>query len=248
MDFNKLSLDELIKGYYFNSSKNSFICNYCSKEFPIGQVFSINSNFYDPEHSVQIHIQLEHDGNFIQLLNGDTKYNTLTDVQKELLKLFHKGISDADMANKLGVSASTVRHQKFTFREKAKQAKYFLAIYEQVFSKKAFDENAIMPIHNTATMVDDRYLITEKEKIHILQTFFESLSPLRLKEFSPKAKNKVVILTRITEEFEFGRIYLEKEVIKILKNIYADHAVLRRYLVDYGFMDRTGDGKEYWLK
>ncbi|WP_249730514.1 DUF2087 domain-containing protein [Paenibacillus sp. J2TS4] len=123
-----------------------------------------------------------------------------------------------------------------------------MAVYEQVFEKTVFDEDAITSIHNTATMVDDRYVTTEKEKAHILSTAFKSLSPLRLKDFSPKAKKKVIILARIAEEFEAGRKYSEKEVIDILKNIFDDHAVLRRYLVDYGFMDRISNGREYWVK
>jgi DNA-binding CsgD family transcriptional regulator len=248
MDYAKLTLADLKRGYRFDEKEKAYICNYCEKPFQTGQVFLIDEHFFDPEHAAAKHVQLEHDGNFGQLLHSDTKYNTLTDVQKELLALFHSGMPDSDIAKQLGVSASTVRHQKFTFREKAKQAKLYLAVYEQVFDKKTSDENAIASIHNTATMVDDRYLTTEKEKAHILRTAFESLSPLRLKDFSAKAKKKVVILARITEEFQIGRRYSEKEVTETLKPIFDDHAVLRRYLVDYGFMDRTSDGKEYWLK
>ena len=46
------------------------------------------------------------------------------------------GISDQEIAGKLGVTEATIRRHRFTFREKAKQAKYYLAIYEQIFEKK----------------------------------------------------------------------------------------------------------------
>lgn len=114
-----------------------------------------------------------------QLLYSDTKYNTLTDNQKELLLLFYSDMSDSEIAKKLGVSHSTVRHQKFTFREKAKQAKLYLAVFESVFEDKIKNEDAIIPIHNHAIYYDERYVITEK----------------------------VVILTKIAEEFALGKKY-----------------------------------------
>lgn len=248
MDFSSLSLAELKAGYRFAEQENMYICIHCDLRFQIGQIFSIDDHFYDAEHAVAKHIEAEHSGNFELLLHSTTKYNTLTDVQKRLLSLFYSGKSDRDIAKELSLSDSTVRHQKFTFREKAKQAKLYLALYEQAFEKKNADENEIVPIHNSATMVDERYVTTEKERTRILNTAFESLSPLKLKEFSPKAKKQIIILARIAEEFEAGKKYSEQEVTELLKNIYCDHVALRRSLVDYGFLDRTSKGDAYWLK
>ena len=106
-----------------------------------------------------------------------------------LLSLFAMGVSDKEMAKKLGVTEATIRRQRFTFREKAKRAKLYLAIYEQVFEAKPTTDNTIIPIHNSAIYVDDRYLITEREKQHILETSFCSLEPLVLKTFLPKEKS-----------------------------------------------------------
>ncbi len=68
-----------------------------------------------------------------------------------------------------------------------------------------------------------------------------------LKDFSPKEKKKIVILGKIAEQFEQGRQYSEKEVNQILKPIYEDYMTIRRYLIIYGFMERTKDGARYWL-
>lgn len=38
----------------------------------------------------------------------------------------------------------------------------------------------------------------------------------------------------------------EREVNEILKGIYPDFASLRRYLIEYGFFERTRDGSAYW--
>ena len=247
MDYAQFTVDEIKKGYRLNTAANAYVCNHCGKAFPQGQVFAIEENFYTPEYAAAKHIEAEHGGNFVQLLYADTKYNTLTDNQKELLSLFYANMPDGEIAKKLGVSASTVRHQKFMFREKAKQAKLYLAVFEGVFEDAPKNEEALVPIHNNAIYYDDRYVITEQEKAHILQTAFESLEPLKLKTFSPKEKKKVVILAKIAEQFAPGVQYTEKEVNQLIKPIYDDFPLIRRYLISYGFMQRTKDGSSYWL-
>lgn len=102
-------------------------------------------------------------------------------------------------------------------------------------------------IHSGALMVDERYMVTPDEERKILETCFVSLKPPVLKVFPPKQKRKLVILRVIAREFEAGRRYSEKEVNAVLKPIFADYATIRRYLLEYGFMDRTLGGKEYWL-
>lgn len=245
VDYGKLTLDELKKGYRYD--KDTYICNYCDQSFEVGQIFSINNHFYVAEHAVVKHIKAIHGGNLEQLVSSETKYNTLTNNQRELFRLFGSGMSDKEMAKKLNVSEATIRRQRFTFREKAKQAKLYLAIYEQVFEDNSSDDNTIIPIHNHAIYVDDRYLISEQERKHILETSFRSLNPLVLKAFSPKEKKKVVILAKVAEQFEKNKCYNEKEINKILKPIYDDFITLRRYLLMYGFMERTQDGSKYWL-
>jgi Trp operon repressor len=247
MDYGKLTLDELKQGYRYDKESNAYICNYCEQHFEVGQIFSIENRFYVAEHAVSQHIKTIHEGNLLQLLTSETKYNTLTSNQKELLSLFALGVSDKEIAKKLGVTEATIRRQRFNFREKAKQAKLYLAIYEQVFDVKSTADNAIISIHNNAIYVDDRYLITEQEKQHILETSFCSLEPLILKNFSPKEKKKVVILSKIAEQFEKGKQYSEKEVNQILKPIFEDYMTIRRYLIMYGFLERTRDGSKYWL-
>ena len=246
MDIGRLSLAELKRGYRFDEEAGAYRCNYCERSFPAEQVFAIGNAFYGPAHAAAKHVEAEHGGVLLPLIDSDTKYNTLTDTQKELLRLFHAGLPDGEIAKTLGVSASTVRHQKFTFRERAKQAKLYLAVFENIFDTGQKNEEAIIPMHDNATCCDERYVITERERSRVLETFFLSLNPLRLKIFSAREKNKVVTLMRIAEEFELGRSYTEKEVNAILKPIYDDHVTIRRYLIEYGFMQRERDGSRYW--
>lgn len=247
MDYGKLTLKEIQNGYKYNEQLEEYVCNYCGKVFPKGQVFPIDGNLFEPEYAVSKHIEHDHDGNFSQLLHADTKYNTLTDHQKKLFAFFHAGMSDKEIAKELNVTPSTVRRQKFTFRERAKQARFYLAVYEHAFENRDADEEAIIPVHDQAVYCDDRYIITETERAHILETAFDSLVPLKLREFSPKEKKKIVILERIAQTFKQNKTYTEREVNEILKSIYQDYVTIRRYLVMYGFMERTKDGSGYWL-
>lgn len=245
MNFDILTVEELKEGYRFDAKTSSYICNTCRKAFETGEIYSFDNRLFEAFRAIQIHVA-EHGSTFSELLYGESKYNTFTDNQKELLSLMYAGFSDKEIAKQLDVSPSTVRHQRFMFREKAKQAKLYLAVYEQVAARKTSEiTNAV---HNNTTMPESPYIITDKEKEQILKTSFESLAPLRLKAFPRKEKKKMVILAKIAEQLESGRRYSEKELNQIVKEIYNDYAVIRRYLIDYGFMERTRDCKEYWLK
>ena len=248
MDIDNLSIEEIKEGYRFDLDTNSYICNTCKRIFEVGEIYSFDGRFFEASRAIKIHINMEHQNNFENLLHTESKYNTLTKNQKELLLFMYSDASDKEIASKLGISPATVRHQRFMFREKAKQAKMYLAIYEQAIEKKSLNNEMIVPIHSNATMVDDRYIITEKEKEQTLKTIFESLFPLKLKTFPRKEKKKIIVLAKIAEQLEREKRYTEKELNQILKEIYDDYVVIRRYLIEYGFMERTNDCKEYWLK
>lgn len=225
----------------------------CGREFQAGEVFPFDGRFFEAARAVGLHIKKDH-GNMLNILTSyDKKYTGITENQKALLETFHEGLSDNEIAKKTGVVAATIRHQRFVFRERAKQAKLYLAIYEivenAVTDKKSHNpNNDLVLVHSGARMVDDRYSVTLAEEAQIISSSFESLEPLKLKLFSPKEKKKIVILRKITEQFSKDVKYSEKEINSILKPIYEDYATIRRYLIEYGFMERTKDCKEYWLK
>jgi len=52
----------------------------------------------------------------------------------------------------------------------------------------------------------------------------------------------------IAARFPPGRRYPEREVNQILRDIHEDYVTLRRYLIEYGFLERTQDCGEYWVK
>ncbi len=245
MDFGKLTLDELKQGYRRDAQGGAYVCNVCGERFADGQVYPADGRYFTPEHAAGRHVISEHGGGAAVLIRSDTKYNSLTENQKDLLTRFAAGESDREIARDLQISEATVRRQRFNFREKAKQAKHYLATYELVFAAEG--KEPLMPIHNQAVFLDDRYVITEPERERILKNAFSSLDPPVLKTFPPKEKKKLVILTRVAAQFETGRRYSEAEVNAVIKPIFDDFVTIRRFLIIYGFMSRTRSGSEYWL-
>ena len=71
----------------------------------------------------------------------------------------------------------------------------------------------------------------------------------KLTAFPAKRKMKVYCLFYLAGKFEAGREYTEREVNELLLSwhTFADPATLRRELYDYGFLDRSRDGKVYRL-
>lgn len=239
----ELTPQELARGYYKHTS-GRYICCLCGEAFEPGQVYPMEGRFYDAERAVQRHVEA-HGGAFEALLMLDRRFTGLTDNQENLLRLMHEGRSDADIASQLGVSPSTVRHQRFMFREKAKQAKAYLALFELSVGRATPQVDQSVPVHSRATMVDDRYQVTHGEEQAILKAAFESFAPLRLRAFPRKEKKKIVVLRRIAQEFAPGQAYTEKQVSALLREVYPDFATLRRYLIEYGFMTRSADGSRY---
>ncbi len=240
------TLDQIKKGYVYDEKNYRYQCSICNAVFYDGEVYRFEDRFFQSDKAIELHMIKEHESIFTILTESNSKYLTFTDNQKEILSYIAKGLSDNEIAKQMEVSPSTIRHQKFMFREKAKQAKLYLAVYELATEKDKSDDSLIS-IHSAATMVDDRYVTTNKESEVILKNAFTSLTPLKLSLFPVKQKKKVVILKRISEQFEQGRRYSEKEVNAILMDIFHDYVTIRRYLIEYGFMDRTTDCKEYWL-
>ena len=70
----------------------------------------------------------------------------------------------------------------------------------------------------------------------------------RLARFPLKEKAKVAILEHVSGFFEPGRTYTEKEVNSLVASIAEDDVKIRRYLVEYGYMDRRADGSAYWSR
>ncbi|MFT9850382.1 DUF2087 domain-containing protein [Aneurinibacillus sp. REN35] len=242
------SLPEIKRGYIYEAKTENYTCLICGRRFIQGVIYPYEDVLYDAETFTRLHITHEHGSPFDFLINLDKKLTGLTDHQKTIIRYFYQGLSDHDIVKELdGGSTSTIRNHRFTLREKAKQAKMLLAIMELMEEKTAKPQQFIS-IPRSATMVDERFAITEEENKAILTAYFKQGLDGPLSEFPKKEKRKIAILTHIARRFEMNRHYTEKEINNILKEIYPDYVTIRRYLIEYGFMDRYPDCSAYWIK
>ncbi|MCX8130370.1 MAG: DUF2087 domain-containing protein [Clostridia bacterium] len=240
------TLEELKCGYM--GKDNYYVCLLCGEKIEKGIIYPENGILYEAEKYMQIHINKSHQSVFEHLTGLDKRITGLSDHQNKLLKLFYQGKSDKEVQEELGIgSSSTIRNHRFALKEKERQSKVFLVMME-LLKEKDKHAPAILNPSKTNRMVDDRYRITEEENDEILMKFFPEGVTGPLKTFSIKEKYKIVVLREIAKKFESKKIYTEKEVNKILKAIYDDFVTLRRYLIEYGFLDRKPDGSQYWLK
>jgi hypothetical protein len=197
---------------------------------------------------MHFHITQEHRSVFEHLINMNKKLTGLSNHQNELLKLFYLGKKDIDIQKEMDIgSSSTIRNHRFVLKEKEHQAKIFLVLME-LLKENNSKPQVLIPPHQTAAMLDERYSITEEENEKILKKYFTDGPEGPLKTFDMKEKNRLAVLRQIAKRFEANSFYSEKEVNEILKNVYKDYITVRRYLVEYGFLDRKPDGSRYWVK
>ena len=239
------SVEEIARGYALRDG--FYICLICGERFEDGAVYQDNCAFYEARKYIEKHIAAEHGSAFDYLVGLDKRCTGLSEVQKEYLISAYQRRSDRETAKEIGCSESTVRNHRFKLREKANQAKVFLAIHRLV-EQNAAEEGAgrLLPVPKSAAMVDLRYAVTEEESERIRRAYFDEAG--RLKEFPAKEKKKLVVLRQIAALFAPGRGYTEKEVNRLLQRICADYVTVRRELIEYGFLDRKKDGSCYWVR
>ncbi|WP_232695867.1 DUF2087 domain-containing protein [Brevibacillus daliensis] len=259
-------LDELKKGYTFDQAKQVYTCLICGKTYEQGIIYPHNELLFEAKKAAEHHVDHEHSSMFTYLIQLDKKVTGLSEIQRDLIKQFYQGMSDAEIVKSgHGTSNSTIRNHRYQLREKEKQAKVFLAIMslmqealsnrdrsksseeKKATSTTSVKTDSFLPVPPKTTFQDERFAMTEKEYMEILQAYFPDGLHGPLKEFPRKAKRKAAILRHILGRFERNKIYTEKEVNAILLTASEDHVTLRRYLIEYGFLDRKADGSEYWV-
>jgi hypothetical protein len=72
----------------------------------------------------------------------------------------------------------------------------------------------------------------------------------KVKRWPKKKEEKIEVLKYLNTKFEEGKQYSEKEVNEILNkwHNFSDYALLRREMFDNYLLERTRDGRKYWIK
>ena len=170
---------------------------------------------------------------------------------------FVKAMMSADRLRVIGVLA----------RGRATQAQIAKQLHLPV--KDVFNLISFLVHANVITETDGVYDLNEKAIERLARKEFEGKRPAfetkeeeqedvrkvlksflnadgTLKQIPPMGNKLLVILNFIVDAFAYDTNYTEKEVNTILRRFHVDTAALRRYLIDYKFMEREGDGSRYW--
>lgn len=232
--------EELARG--FKMQGEDVLCLLCGEVFEEGVIYPFGGQLFAASRAAKEHLSREH-GRVVDFLLGLGKKHTgLSGTQSQVLQGWAQGQEDAEIASVLGIASSTVRNHRFRLKEKVRQARVFLAIMSLVDEVKQVD--TFVAPHHSATMLDERYAVTHEQDEKIRRNAFTAQG--RLKRFPAKEKKKLVVLRTISEQFEAERRYSEKEVNAVLQAIFDDFVTLRRYLIQYGFLQREKDGSAYW--
>lgn len=70
----------------------------------------------------------------------------------------------------------------------------------------------------------------------------------RIKAWPAKKAKKLAVLIYLSEKFEVGRTYTEKEINEVIEqwHTFGDLFILRRGMIDEKLLSRTPNGASYW--
>jgi hypothetical protein len=242
---NTLSTRELAQGFSRAGKGESYRCLRCEAAFEEGYVYPTSSGLAMAAKAAADHAQTAHGDIFVDLLALGKEITGIPEAQADLLGLLRLKKNDRDIAASLGgKSPSTIRNQRRALRKREVESKIFLALME-LLEKQGSKEDRMLEYHKEMPVQDDRTKVTESEAAAIERKYLDAEG--RLPKIPRKEKEKLVILKKLSEMFRPGRIYGRTEVDDMLGFCNPDYAALRRYLVDYKFLEREPDGSAYWV-
>ncbi|MCI1986345.1 MAG: DUF2087 domain-containing protein [Lactobacillus sp.] len=209
----------------YQLTNGQLTCDYCGAHLTTREAFAT-------------HLKTQHGGALTALLAA----GGLTATQQRVLAAVAKGQTDREIAEATGVSGSTIRQQKFRFRQKAAAARLYLAQYEAVFGP-ADSTVELLPVPTAASAFN---LTTASYERALHQYVDWHGTHPRLSHWPKKEAARVALCARIVEDFAFTQHYDRAAIKQCLSQWYPDHSVLTRYLIDYGYLARTADGRDYW--
>ena len=242
-------VEDLARGYILDSGRQEYICLICGNSYKRNYIYTFGETAVEAAGAVELHLTEAHGSPFESYIGLDKRVTGLTDNQRQMLELFYQGLSDREIQERLqGLSLSTIRNYRFSLREKRRQAKLFLALMEGVERTGGHPEEGFVQIPGSRLTEDDRFAITRGEYEKTLRECFPEGKGGPLARLPKKQKQMIAVLTNLLERFEAGRTYSQDEVNRLLEAAHSDYVTLRRYMVDYGFLNRKPDGSAYWVR
>ena len=135
-----------------------------------------------------------------------------------------------ELAEALGLSAATISHHMARLTE----AGIVRAQSEGTRRRYSLDDAVLASARGVAAPAP-----APQDAYHakVVRSFFDGP---RLRQIPAKRRARVAVLAELLRRFEPGRDYAEPEVDALLREAHDDVAFLRRELVDYRYLTRTG--------
>ena len=146
------------------------------------------------------------------------------------------------LAERLGITAPAVSFHLKKLAEAGTVTSYKSQYYMMYSLKKDIFETSILDIIREKS--DEADAQAQRDAVYrqkVIDAFFEYG---KLKAIPAQRKKERIILEVIVQEFEFDRIYSEREVNIIIADFYDDFCTIRRDMIGEGLMDR--DTRGYW--
>ena len=146
-----------------------------------------------------------------------------------------------ELAEMLDVKEPTVSHHLATMREMG-LVKMRPAGNNRIYSlnTKFLEEMSrdIFAQNNLAALVDTSKLTPEEKVLH---TFIQDG---RILDLPARDQKRDIVLGWLAEQIDPDRRFTEKELNEVISQYHPDYATMRRYLVDYQYMQR--ENQVYW--
>lgn len=184
-----------------------------------------------------------------KVLGDDSRYQMLRRLQRDELNV-------GDLAQAVGLSEPTVSHHLARLRDaglvtlRMDGTQRFYRVSDSGIARLKRLVEQIDQVPPEAEPEQDNSWIDaldwSDEDKRVLR---EHTSGGRITVLPAKRKKQLVILCWLATKFTAGVTYTEKEVNAIIREVYAeDYVVLRRDLVDMGYLRREKGGGSYWVE
>ena len=141
------------------------------------------------------------------------------------------------LSERLGLSASTVSFHLKKLSEIGAVTSYKTQYYTMYsLDKAAFNLSLLDIIQEESS---EAAVQAEREQAYrskVLSSFLDEEGKLRT--IPAQRKKRLIVLERIAEEFEGGRVYSEREANLIIASFHDDFCTIRREMVDEGLLTR----------
>lgn len=144
------------------------------------------------------------------------------------------------LAERLGITPPTVSFHLKKLTEAGIVSSYKSQYYMMYSLNRTVLNASILDI--VCEKSDEAELQAQRDEAYrqkVLDSFFEYG---KLKSIPAQRKKERIVLEKIAEVFEFGRVYTEQEVNEIISNFHEDYCTIRRDMIGEKLMDRNSDG------